>query len=64
MSRANDILCKRWRRCLLLHRMGLRLRSLLIVRVLPSMVGVGVALNLMRRFVRCMRQDCRLIRIA
>ncbi len=41
--------------------MGLRLRSLLIVRVLPSRVGVGVALDHLRRFVRCTRQDCRLI---
>ena len=41
--------------------MGLRLRSRLLVRVLPSMAGVGVALDHLRRFVRCMRQDCRLI---
>jgi ABC-type ATPase involved in cell division len=41
--------------------MGLRLRSLLIVRVLPNTVGVGVALSHLRRFVRYMRQDYRLI---
>ena len=44
--------------------MGLHLRSLLIVRVLPSTVGVGVALIHLRRFVRCTRQDYRLTRIA
>ena len=44
--------------------MGLRLRSLLIVRVLPSMVGVGVALDHLRRFVRCMRLGLRCFRIA
>jgi hypothetical protein len=44
--------------------MGLRLRSLLIVRVLPSMVGVSVALDHLRRFVRCTRQGYRCFRIS
>ena len=42
----------------------MRLGSLLIVRVLPSMVGVGVALAHLRRFVRCMRLGLRCFRIA
>ncbi len=44
--------------------MGLHLRSLLIVRVLPNMAGVGVALDHLRRFVRCTRLGLRCFRIA
>ena len=44
--------------------MGLRLRSQLIVRVPPNRVGVGVALDHLRRFVRGTRLSFRCFRIA